>query len=191
MGSANATTAAAKTRTFTGHTVPSADGVGDRTDNPWRHCRTCEARHECRHSTTLSGSGTSLREGLSVKRTAAAGCAVAACLIAVPAALAAGIPTAQAKNGDTHIIGVGIVQTLDCNGSTLFVNGAGNVITAIGVCWAVTMQGSSNTVVADTVINDVTVYGWNQTVLFHNGEPFILDRGRELGMVNRIDQVPA
>jgi hypothetical protein len=125
-----------------------------------------------------------------VKRTAV-GCAVAACLIAVPAAVAAGIPTAQAKNGDTHITGVGIVQTLDCNESTLFVNGTGNVITAKGACWAVTMQGSSNTVVADTVINDITVYGWNQTVLFHDGEPFILDRGRELAMVNRIDRVPA
>ncbi|MCW2689275.1 MAG: rane protein [Mycobacterium sp.] len=114
-----------------------------------------------------------------------------ACALAYPAVLAAGMPVAGAKNGDTHITGQGISQTLDCNGSTLFVYGTGNTITAKGTCWAVTMQGSSNVVVADTVINDITVYGFDQTVLYHNGEPFILDRGRELAMLNRIDRVPA
>ncbi|MCV7218178.1 DUF3060 domain-containing protein [Mycobacterium crocinum] len=100
-------------------------------------------------------------------------------------------PVAHAKNGDTHIVGVGIVQTIDCNGSTLFINGAENQITALGSCWAVTTQGSSNTVIADNVVNDITVYGWDQTVLYKSGEPFVLDRGRELGMTNRIDRVPA
>ena len=42
---------------------------------------------------------------------------------------------------------------------------------APGTCWAVTVQGSSNIVIADTVINDITVYGYDQTVFFHNGEP--------------------
>jgi len=32
---------------------------------------------------------------------------------------------AHAKNGDTHITGQGIEQTLDCNDSTLIVNGTG------------------------------------------------------------------
>jgi hypothetical protein len=100
-------------------------------------------------------------------------------------------PAAHAKNGDTHITGIGVQQTIDCNESTLLINGSYNYITAVGACWAVTMQGSSNIVVADTVINDITVYGNDQTVLFHNGEPFIWDRGRELGMTNRIDRVPA
>lgn len=102
-----------------------------------------------------------------------------------------GAPVAHAKNGDTHITGIGLVQTVDCNGSTLFVNGAENQITAIGSCWAVTTQGSSNTVIADNVVNDITVYGWDQTVLYKSGEPFVVDRGRELGMTNRIDRVPA
>lgn len=32
-------------------------------------------------------------------------------------------------------------------------------------------MGSGNTVVADTVVNDITVYGWDETVVFHNGDP--------------------
>jgi hypothetical protein len=92
---------------------------------------------------------------------------------------------------DTHITGIGIVQTIDCKNSTLLVNGKGNQITALGTCWGVTMQGDSNVVVADNVINDITVYGWDQTVLYKNGAPFVWDRGRELGMTNRIDRVPA
>ena len=115
---------------------------------------------------------------------------VAACLIALPA-LALGAPAAQAKNGDTHITGIGIDQTIDCNESTLVVNGNGNTITALGTCWAVTVQGSSNMVVADNVINDITVYGSDQTVFYKNGDPVVWDRGRELGMMNRIDRVPA
>ncbi len=112
------------------------------------------------------------------------------CAVAFPLAVAAAAP-AQAKNGDTHITGQGITQTLDCNESTLIVMGTGNTITAVGTCWAVTVQGSSNIVVADTVINDITVYGFDQTVLFHNGDPTLWDRGRELGMTNRLDRVPA
>jgi hypothetical protein len=115
---------------------------------------------------------------------------VAACLIALPA-LALGAPATQAKNGDTHITGIGIDQTIDCNESTLLVNGNGNTITALGTCYAVTVQGSSNTVVADNVINDITVYGSDQTVFYKNGDPVVWDRGRELGMMNRIDRVPA
>jgi hypothetical protein len=43
--------------------------------------------------------------------------------MAFPTALGLGVPSAQAKNGDTHITGQGIVQTIDCNESTLLVNG--------------------------------------------------------------------
>lgn len=92
---------------------------------------------------------------------------------------------------DTHITGTGVVQTIDCRNSTLLVNGTGNQITALGTCWAVTVQGSSHVVVAENVINDVTVYGWDQTVLYKNGAPIIWDRGRELGMTNRVGRVPA
>ncbi|HET9563919.1 MAG TPA: DUF3060 domain-containing protein [Mycobacterium sp.] len=79
---------------------------------------------------------------------------LAACLVAVPAALAVGVPAAQAKNGDTHVTG-------------------------------------GNMIVADNMINDITVYGSDQTVFYKNGEPRVWDRGRELGMTNRIDRVPA
>jgi hypothetical protein len=119
------------------------------------------------------------------------GTALLACAAAIPFAMAVGAPPAHAKNGDTHVTGQGVQQTVDCNDSTLLVDGTGNTVNALGTCWAVTMMGSGNTVVADTVINDITVYGWNETVYFHNGDPFIWDRGRELGMVNRIDRVPA
>jgi hypothetical protein len=104
---------------------------------------------------------------------------------------AVGAPAAQAKNGDTHITGQGVTQTLDCNDSTLFVVGTGNYVTAKGSCWAIAVQGSSNIVIADNVVNDIVVYGSDQTVMFHTGAPSINDRGRELGMTNRIDQVPA
>jgi Protein of unknown function (DUF3060) len=102
-----------------------------------------------------------------------------------------GAPMAAAKNGDTHITSVGTVQTVDCNDATLIVNGSANVITALGSCWAVTIQGSGNTVIAENVVNDITVYGWNQTALFKTGNPALIDRGRELGMTNRLDRVPA
>jgi hypothetical protein len=100
-------------------------------------------------------------------------------------------PVAQAKNGDTHLTGQGLNRTIDCNNATLFVYGTGNQINAVGNCWAVTVQGSSNVVVADSVVHDITVYGFDQTVFYKNGAPFVLDRGRELGMTNRIDRVPA
>ncbi|BBX74859.1 DUF3060 domain-containing protein [Mycobacterium shinjukuense] len=114
---------------------------------------------------------------------------VAASLCLVTFAATPSPPAAHAKNGDTHVVGQGIVQTLDCNDSTLIVNGTENIVTAKGTCWAVTVMGSSNTVVADTIVNDITVYGWDETVFFHNGDPFIWDRGRELGMVNRLQRV--
>jgi Protein of unknown function (DUF3060) len=121
----------------------------------------------------------------------AVGRSLAACAIAFPVALGQGVPSAQAKNGDTHITGQGIVSTIDCNESTLFVTGTGNTINAVGSCWAVTVQGSSNVVVADNIVDNVIVYGNDQTVFYKNGEPSVWDRGRELGMTNRIDRVPA
>jgi len=96
---------------------------------------------------------------------------------------------AHAKNGDTHISGQGLEQIVDCNDATLIVNGTDNQITAKGNCFAVTVMGSSNTVVADNVSHDITVYGYNQTVFFHTGDPIIWDRGRELGMTNRLQRV--
>ncbi len=113
------------------------------------------------------------------------------CAVAVPIALTVGAPAAQAKNGDTHITSIGSNQTVDCNESTLIVLGSGNTINALGTCWAVTVQGSGNTIVADNVINDITVYGSDQAVFYKNGDPVIWDRGRELGMMNRIDRIPA
>ncbi len=80
---------------------------------------------------------------------------LATCVITIAATPAAPPAAAHAKNGDTHVIGQGIQQTLNCNDSTLIVNGT------------------------------------DETVFFHNGSPFIWDRGRELGMVNRLQQVPA
>ncbi|KMO71724.1 DUF3060 family protein [Mycobacterium sp. BK558] len=115
---------------------------------------------------------------------------LAACVLTMSAVLTLS-PPAQAKNGDTHITGQGVSRTIDCNNATLIVVGTGNQITAVGTCWAVTVQGSSNVIVADNVINDVTVYGYDQTVFYKNGAPIVWDRGRELGMTNRIDRVPA
>lgn len=118
------------------------------------------------------------------------GGALAACAVAIPGTVAAGAPVAYAKNGDTHVTGEGIEQTLDCNDSTLLVDGTANTVNALGTCWAVTVMGSGNTIIADTIVNDVTVYGFDQTVFFHNGDPFLWDRGRELGMANRLARVP-
>jgi hypothetical protein len=124
-----------------------------------------------------------------VNWTAVAG-SLGTCVIAIGATTATPPPAAHAKNGDTHVVGQGIEQVLDCNDSTLLVNGTGNNVTALGNCWAVTVMGSSNTVVADSVTHDITVYGWDETVFYHNGAPIIWDRGRELGMTNRLQQVP-
>ncbi len=124
-------------------------------------------------------------------RATGVGRVLAAGAVGVSAAVLAVTPVAQAENGDTHITGQGVVQTVDCNESTLIVVGTGNQVNALGTCWAVTVQGSSNVIVADNVINDITVYGWDQTVFYKNGAPYVWDRGRELGMTNRIDRVPA
>ncbi|WP_156689808.1 DUF3060 domain-containing protein [Mycobacterium sp. Marseille-P9652] len=122
-----------------------------------------------------------------MNRTAVAGSLAACALAVIPIAAP---PAGHAKNGDTHITGQGIEQTLDCNDATLLVNGTNNRITALGNCWAVSVMGSGNTVVADTVTHDITVYGWDETVFYHNGSPILWDRGRELGMTNRLQQVP-
>ena len=123
---------------------------------------------------------------LKPSRTAA--CCAALVCVTLPVAVT---PSATAMPGDWHFDGINREQTIDCNGRTLFVNGTNNTITAMGTCWAVTMQGSGNTVIADTVVNDITVYGWDQTVLYKNGAPFVWDRGRELGMTNFISRAPA
>ena len=115
--------------------------------------------------------------------------AVAACATAIAFTSAAGVPTGHAKNGDTHITGEGIEQTIDCNGATLVVDGTRNTVNALGTCWAVTVMGTGHTVVADNVVHDITVYGYNESVFYKSGEPILWDRGRELGMTNRISRV--
>jgi hypothetical protein len=115
--------------------------------------------------------------------------AVAASAIAIAFTSGAGAPSGHAKNGDTHITGMGIEQTIDCNGATLLVDGTRNTVNALGTCWAVTVMGSGHTIVADSVIHDITVYGSNESVFYKSGQPVVWDRGRELGMTNRISQV--
>ncbi|WP_343708616.1 DUF3060 domain-containing protein [Mycobacterium sp.] len=115
--------------------------------------------------------------------------AVAAAAVAIAFASAAGALSGHAKNGDTHITGEGVEETVDCNGATLLVDGTRNTVNALGTCWAVSVMGSGHTVVADNVIHDITVYGSNESVFFKNGDPVVWDRGRELGMTNRISHV--
>jgi Protein of unknown function (DUF3060) len=115
--------------------------------------------------------------------------AVVAGAIAIAFAFAPGAPSGHAKNGDTHVTGMGIEQTIDCNGATLLVDGTRNTVNALGTCWAVTVMGSGHTIIADNIVHDITVYGSNESVFYKNGEPFVWDRGRELGMVNRISHV--
>ncbi|MCG5431897.1 DUF3060 domain-containing protein [Mycobacterium sp. MYCO198283] len=120
--------------------------------------------------------------------------AVRAARVCAAAALGAALsaaPAAHAKLGDTHITGQGIVQTIDCNDATLFVNGNNINVTALGNCYAVTVQGAGNVIVADTVTNDITVYGFDQTVFYKWGDPVVWDRGRELGLLNRVERVMA
>ncbi len=114
---------------------------------------------------------------------------LATCVITIVAIPAAPPPVAHAKNGDTHVVGMGLNQVIDCGDATLIVNGTENNVVAKGNCWAVTVMGSSNIVVADSVSHDITVYGYDETVFFHDGDPIIWDRGRELGMVNRLQRV--
>jgi hypothetical protein len=127
--------------------------------------------------------------GPALNWTAVAG-SLASCAITVAVTPAGAAPAAHAKNGDTHVIGEGIEQTLDRNDATLIVNGARNTLNALGNCWAVTVLGSSNTVIAHSVTHDITVHGYDQTVFYHNGARIIRGRGRELGMTNRLQQVP-
>ncbi len=114
---------------------------------------------------------------------------VAACAVAIAFTSAAGAPAGHAKNGDTHVTGMGIEQTIDCNGATLLVDGTRNTVNALGSCWAISVMGSGHTVVADNVVHDITVYGSNESIFYKSGDPFVWDRGRELGMTNRISHV--
>lgn len=114
---------------------------------------------------------------------------LAAAAVMIAFSSAAGAPSGHAKNGDTHITGEGIEETVDCNGATLLVDGTRNTVNALGTCWAVSVMGSGHTVVADNVVHDITVYGSNESVFFKNGDPVVWDRGRELGMTNRISHV--
>ncbi len=114
---------------------------------------------------------------------------VAASALAIAFTSTAGAPTVRAKNGDTHITGEGLEQTIDCGGATLMVVGTRNTVNALGTCWAISVMGSGHTVVADNVIHDITVYGSNESVFYKNGDPVVWDRGRELGMTNRISHV--
>ncbi len=109
--------------------------------------------------------------------------------VAIAVTSAAGAPTGHAKNGDTHVTGMGLEQTVDCNGATLLVDGTRNTVNALGSCWAISVMGSGHTVVADNVVHDITVYGSNESIFYKSGEPFVWDRGRELGMTNRISHV--
>lgn len=108
---------------------------------------------------------------------------------AIAIAFTAAAPSGHAKNGDTHVTGEGVEQTVDCNGATLLIDGTRNVVNALGTCWAISVMGSGHTVVADNVIHDITVYGSNESVFYKNGDPAVWDRGRELGMTNRISHV--
>jgi hypothetical protein len=125
-------------------------------------------------------------------RRARAAASCAACLFggALWAPAAHALPNAT-NPGDIQVTGAGSTPTVECTGHTLYVNGSNNVVTATDACYAVTLQGSNKTVIVDTVINDIQVYGFNQTVLYKNGDPYVWDRGRDLGMTNRIDRVPA
>jgi hypothetical protein len=167
---------AANNRQFTADTVPADVHVRDLAQN-----RPTDSAGDRRHVRFVGGY---LLKGATMTRFAC--CAGAACVAL--SALAA--PTANARGeGDTHIYGTGQEMTIDCNNGTLFITGSFNVVNASGVCYAVTMQGTGNVVIADTVTDDITVYGSDQTVMYHNGDPYVLDRGRELGMTNRIDRV--
>ena len=115
--------------------------------------------------------------------------ALAACAIAIPFTLTAGAPTGRAKNGDTHLTGEGVEQTIDRNGATLLVDGTRNTVNALGTCCAISVQGSGHTVVADNVVHDITVYGSNESIFYKSGDPIVWDRGRELGMTNRVSHV--
>ena len=123
-----------------------------------------------------------------MRATASCACALVALVAAAPTAHA--LPNST-NPGDIQVTGIGTQPVVECAGHTLYVNGSNNVVTATDACYAVTLQGSNNTVIADTVINDIQVYGFNQTVLYKNGDPYVWDRGRDLGMTNRIDRVPA
>lgn len=115
--------------------------------------------------------------------------AAAVSAIAIAFTAGAGAPGGHAKNGDTHVTGEGVEQTIDCNGATLLVDGTRNTVNALGTCWAISVMGTGHTVVADNVIHDITVYGSNESVFFKNGDPIVWDRGRELGMTNRVSHV--
>ena len=77
-----------------------------------------------------------------MKWTRLAGSLLATCAVTFAATPAAPPPRAHAKNGDTHVIGQGVEQVLDCNDATLLVNGTSNIVTAKGNCWAVTVTSS-------------------------------------------------
>ena len=99
----------------------------------------------------------------------------------------AGSSGAQVEIGNTINYGsFGTTADIDCaDGKSLNVGGSNNTLTVKGSCASVNIGG------ADNIVDNVIVYGSDQTVFYKGGDPVVWDRGRELGMVNRIDRVPA
>lgn len=135
---------------------------------------------------------TRVAASIAVARRCAAYCAAGWMVVAAVATAPVSHAVPNATNpGDVFVTGVGTQSTVECDGHTLYVDGTNNLVTVTDACYAVTLQGSFNTVVVDTVINDIQVYGFNETVLYKNGDPYVWDRGRQLGMTNNINRVPA
>jgi len=61
----------------------------------------------------------------------------------------------------------------------------------MGTCWAVTLQGSSNVVIADNIVDNAIVYGNDQTGLLQERRAVVWDRGREWAWSTASDRVPA
>ncbi len=89
--------------------------------------------------------------------------------------LAAPPPAAHARRDNSMSLRQ---HRADANASNyLLVNGTQNIVTALGTRGD---RDGLNQSLSPTRSSTITVYGWDETVFFRNGDPFIWDCGREL-----------
>src|SRR6185312_9708970 len=93
--------------------------------------------------------------------------------------MTAGTSGAQVEVGNTINYGsFGTTAEIDCaDGKSLNVGGSNNTLTVTGTCASVNIGGADNRINFDTVENELSVVGINNSVTYAGGEPRVDNLG--------------
>jgi hypothetical protein len=74
------------------------------------------------------------------------------------------------------VSGIGQNKTIDCNETILNISGVENTVTVTGHCVSLTLSGIDNVVTVDST-DSIGVSGFDNRIVFHNGEPQVSSSG--------------